>query len=300
MEIKHLVTFREVARTQSFSRAAESLNYAQSTITAQIQILEQELAAPLFHRYSKSIALTIIGERLLPYADQIVSLEADARISIKKAIKQPSGRIMVDATDAILFFKLPKIIRKFNDLYPEVELVFNTRHVDELVDLAELVRSGVIESAFIQGPKIDDDLNYELISYERSNLFAAPHHPLAEKGQITPEDLDTEVIFFMMPDCPYRKILGDSLNRFKSSSIHNFMLKDFQSIKQQVLLGRGISILCHFEIESELQKGDLVTLQPSWMNKPIELPIWLVWNADRWQSPASKAFHEVVRKYILN
>lgn len=57
MESKHLFTFLVVVETGSFTRAAQKLDYAQSSITAQIQALEAELGQPLFDRISKRLCL---------------------------------------------------------------------------------------------------------------------------------------------------------------------------------------------------------------------------------------------------
>lgn len=53
MESRHLFTFLVVVEVGSFTRAAQKLDYAQSSITAQIQALEAELGQPLFDRISK-------------------------------------------------------------------------------------------------------------------------------------------------------------------------------------------------------------------------------------------------------
>lgn len=62
MDIYYLRTFREVARQQSFTRAAEILGYAQSSVTTQIQRLEEEFQTSLFERYGRKIKLTDSGE----------------------------------------------------------------------------------------------------------------------------------------------------------------------------------------------------------------------------------------------
>ena len=68
MDLKNVNAFIHVAETNSFTRAAERLEYAQSTITAQIQTLEAELGAELFIRRGKRISPSAAGQRFLPYA----------------------------------------------------------------------------------------------------------------------------------------------------------------------------------------------------------------------------------------
>ncbi len=63
MDIKNIETFLHVAELENFTKAAEELSYAQSTVTTQIQQLERELGFPLFDRVGKHVSLTQLGEK---------------------------------------------------------------------------------------------------------------------------------------------------------------------------------------------------------------------------------------------
>lgn len=78
MEIRNLITFTKVAELQSLSGAARSLGYAQSTVTMQMQQLEQELGIPLYERVGKQIRITQAGQELLGYAVHIIKLSEEA------------------------------------------------------------------------------------------------------------------------------------------------------------------------------------------------------------------------------
>ena len=65
MEIRQLKSFRTVANLLSFNKAAGQLHYAQSSISAQIQTLEEQLGVQLFDRLGKRIQLTDSGTQLL-------------------------------------------------------------------------------------------------------------------------------------------------------------------------------------------------------------------------------------------
>jgi len=82
LELRHLKTFKVVADTGGFTRAAEALGYAQSTITSHIQALERELDRPLFDRLGKTVVLTSAGERLYEYAAQILRLSQAAETAV--------------------------------------------------------------------------------------------------------------------------------------------------------------------------------------------------------------------------
>ena len=65
MEFRQLNTFIQVAKFQSFSKAAEHLGYSQSAVTVQIRMLEKELNTRLFDRMGKKILLTSQGQEFL-------------------------------------------------------------------------------------------------------------------------------------------------------------------------------------------------------------------------------------------
>ena len=79
MEIRHLTTFLTVAKLLSFNKAASRLNYAQSSVSAQIQALEEDLGVQLFDRMGRYILLTEAGERLIQYAEKIIDLADETR-----------------------------------------------------------------------------------------------------------------------------------------------------------------------------------------------------------------------------
>lgn len=85
MNLHQLRTFCEVAGVHSFTKAARNLHYAQSTVTSQIQNLEDFLGTPLFERGSRGIVLTDAGVRLLPYANAMLSLAESAHRHVARS-----------------------------------------------------------------------------------------------------------------------------------------------------------------------------------------------------------------------
>ena len=73
MDTELLKTFLEVSRTRHFGRAAEALYLTQSAVSFRIRQLENQLGVNLFTRHRNNIRLTTAGERLLPYAENLMS-----------------------------------------------------------------------------------------------------------------------------------------------------------------------------------------------------------------------------------
>ncbi|MER5640315.1 LysR family transcriptional regulator [Kitasatospora sp. NPDC002227] len=92
MDIRQLTTFQKAATLLSFSRAAAELNYSQSSVTSQIKSLETTLGVALFERLAgRSVLLTPAGQRLLPYAEQLLALADEARRAATSAPEPQSG-----------------------------------------------------------------------------------------------------------------------------------------------------------------------------------------------------------------
>ena len=79
MELRNLLTYCKVCESMSFSKAADQLGYAQSTVTMQIAQLEDELGVKLFDRNGKRIRTNAKGQELLVYANRLVALADEAK-----------------------------------------------------------------------------------------------------------------------------------------------------------------------------------------------------------------------------
>ena len=110
MELRNLNTFVRAADAGSFSRAASELGYTQSTVTAQIQGLEEELGVQLFDRLPKGIALTQPGEALLEHARNLLLEAENARLAVKNQ-REPSGKLRIGAFSSLCTEFLPDLLK---------------------------------------------------------------------------------------------------------------------------------------------------------------------------------------------
>ena len=105
MELRTIFTFLRAAELRNFSKAADSLGYAQSTVTMQIQQLEEELGKPLFDRFNRSIALTAFGESFLPLARRMYSTAQEMHaLSVDPA--ELTGTLRIGLVESLLFYDL--------------------------------------------------------------------------------------------------------------------------------------------------------------------------------------------------
>ena len=82
MDLKQLKTFVVLSKNKNYTKTADELGYAQSSISAQIQQLEQELNTKLLDRIGKKVFLTANGEMLLPCAIEMLALASNIKATV--------------------------------------------------------------------------------------------------------------------------------------------------------------------------------------------------------------------------
>src|SRR5919204_1716864 len=115
-----LRSFVAVVDSGGFTRAAKLLNSTQSTVSAQIQRLEEEAGHSLFIRSTRSVQLTSAGETLLGYARTILRLNEDARLRLSGV--RHAGRVRVGANEDLTDSWLPQVLQSFCRQFPEIEI----------------------------------------------------------------------------------------------------------------------------------------------------------------------------------
>lgn len=290
MEIRNLQAFLAVAETLSFTKAARSLNYAQSSVTAQIQSLEAELGVPLFERLGKRVVRTEAGDTLREYARKLLQLEEEARTAVAH-FGAPSGTLTLGAPESLCTYRLPTVLSRFHARYSKVQLAFRPGWLQDRIRGLE---EGTIDLAFI----LDQSTEYpglvtEWLWQEPIRILAHPDHPLCSRETVTPLDLEGEAVLGTEEGCPYRKMFERAL---ASSGIHPETTIEFTSIEAIKLCARagmGLAVLPEVAVESELKAGTLVALP--WHDRDFSLSALMAWHQDKWLSPALRAFVEIVR-----
>ena len=145
MELSELKTFQKVATLLSFNRAAEVLHYAQSTVSAQIKALEDELGVPLFDRLGKHIVLTDAGEQLLKNARRLLAIHEETFAEVRGR-RELRGSLTIRIPQTIATYYLPPVLVEFQSRYPRVRFEFNSCTVPTL---AQELSAGTIDLAFL-------------------------------------------------------------------------------------------------------------------------------------------------------
>ena len=169
MDAADLRIFEAVARIGGMGRAAVELHTVQSNVTTRIRLLEQELGVQLFVRQSSGVSLTPAGRRLLPYADRIRTLLAQARQAVADD-GTPQGPLLLGSLETAAALRLPRILAAFAQAHPAVDLTLTTGTSAALIDEVLQAR---LDGAFVVGPVRHPDLTEDVVFHEEMVLVTA-------------------------------------------------------------------------------------------------------------------------------
>jgi DNA-binding transcriptional LysR family regulator len=293
MELRQLRTFRAVANLLSFNRAAEHLHYAQSSISAQILALEEELGVQLFDRLGRRIQLTEAGERLLQYAEKIVNLVDETHAEVSET-KEPQGSLTIRIPETLGAHRLPPVIKEFHSRFPRVKLRLTTCSHEGLV---KDLRKGITDLAFLLAESIQAaDLMVEALGFESLVLVGGADHPLAMGPSVRTRDLAGETFLFSRTDCSYRKIFERILDEQGIRRDNSIELHSVDALKRIVMAGVGLTILPEVAVADEVAGKSLAILP--WTENGMEVASLMIWYKDRWLSPTLHAFMEIAREVL--
>ncbi len=197
MEIRQLRTFRVVADNLSFTKASKILYMAQSSVSAQIKLLEEDLNLKLFDRIGRNIVITDAGQKLYSYARKIEDMTKEIRSEVSDS-KQAQGSLTVRVPETIASVYMPDIVKKFHRDNPQVKL--NLINCTDL-QLKEELNSGRIDLAFVMTDSINfTDVNVKMLKTENLILMSHLENKLSKKKSVVFKDLAGESLLLPSTD----------------------------------------------------------------------------------------------------
>ena len=183
MRIEQLQAFIAITETGNFGQAAKKCGVTQSTISRQIQSLEQDLGLPLFHR-STHAKLTVGGEKLLPRAQKICQEWDKASNECADLIAGKQPELCIAAIHSVCAHYLPPILQQFCLDYPDVQLRVTALGSDRAL---KVLRDGLIDVAIVMNNRFltaSAEIELAVLYEEQVDVLMAANHPLSKLKQI--------------------------------------------------------------------------------------------------------------------
>ncbi|MFD4819855.1 LysR family transcriptional regulator [Peribacillus butanolivorans] len=197
MDIRHLTYFIEVAKNKSFTKASEALHLSQSTLSKVVKSLEEELNIELIDRSARQIELTEAGEIVLAEGEMIMESLNDLSIHLYDLMNLKKGKIKIGIPPIIGFLFFPKIIKKFNTLYPDIKIKL---FEDGANKVKHEVRDGVLDLGVVILPVDGEEFDVVPFVYEELALFVHITHPLAQREKVEMKELQNETFILFKKD----------------------------------------------------------------------------------------------------
>jgi DNA-binding transcriptional LysR family regulator len=171
----------EVARTGSFSAAAERLGYTQSAVSRQVAVTEKAAGAPLFERHARGVRLTAAGEVLVRHAGKVLDGVAAASQELAGLRDRLAGRLAVGGFPTATAALLPRAVARLLTDHPGLRV-----QLMEASTPAQLraLRRGRLEVADLDGLHVR-----ELRTSRGAGVAVAQSHPFAVRDWVDPQEL---------------------------------------------------------------------------------------------------------------
>lgn len=194
MELHQLRYFLAVARRLHFGKAAQDIPISPSTLSQQIQKLEEELGAKLFDRLPRSIRLTPAGEAFVAPARRILAEVRAAYDVMQPHAKAPGTDINLGILSPVGAVRLYRSLKEFMDSAEALNF-----HVFEhwSTEMPALLRAGKLHAAIFSAPAHDDDMELLPFFSESAHVVLPKNHPLAHEESIGLEQIRDEP--FILP-----------------------------------------------------------------------------------------------------
>ncbi len=237
MNLQKYLSFVKTAECGSFTRAAELLNYSQSSISRMINDLEKEWKVSLLERSVGGVRLTSDGMKLLPYAKSVVTEFEKLQIEIDELNGLQSGLIRIGTFSSVATHWLPNIIKEFQKDYPNIDYELL---LGDYTEIEEWILEGRVDCGFLRLPTHPE---LETVFLEQDKLMAVipENHHLADSKKFPVTALCDEP--FMLLEKGAKAEVSEIFEKCNLTPKVHFTTWDDYAIMSMVESGLGISIL---------------------------------------------------------
>ena len=286
--LNSLMVFHEVAKHQSFSKAAEDLFISQPAVTKHIRNLELKMGMGLILRGRGGFALTEAGKMLFKYTQKISFHLMEIEDALGRFQKDQRGLLKIGTTESYSTCLMPRLLSGFQTTFPSIKIALDVGNSEEIEGSLSTYRNDL---AVIGVTKVSR--KFESIPFLREELvlIVSRDHPLSKRKSVSLRELEGYPLIIRAKGSTTRKIL---LQAFKALDIRPSLLIEAGSsefIKQWVSEGKGVSVIVKRIVEEEEKRGILRTVP---LSDKLYLEVAFLYLKKERSNPAIKTFVQYV------
>ena len=235
--LQKYMVFVKTVELGNFTKAAEALNYAQSSVSKMIADLEKECGVVLLERDRGGVHLTASGEQILPYARQLTEDYYRLESYVDGMSGVQTGIVRIGTFSSVAVNWLPNIFAEFQKDFPRIEYEMLLGDYEEV---ERWIAEGRVDCGFLSLPT-GSPFDTVFLKEDEYVVVLPQHHPLADKEKIAAEDLEDEPFFLL--EHGGRTEVTELLEKRKAHPKIRITTWEDYAIMAMVEKGLGIGIL---------------------------------------------------------
>ncbi|HYS51320.1 MAG TPA: LysR family transcriptional regulator [Burkholderiales bacterium] len=266
MNLTALQIFKSVVEQGGVNKAAAKLHRVPSNVTTRIKQLEEQLGAKLFLRIGRRLALSAEGKLLLPLADQLLRLSSEAEAAVRN--EKPGGTLRIGALESTAASRLPPVLSRYHQLYPDVQIELVTGTSGALVSR---VHKEEVEAAFVAEPFNANGLEIQTAFVEELVLITPKSF-----GQVrSAKDIGNRTVIAFSAGCSYRQRLETWLGASKVLPDRVMEFQSYHAIIACVAAGSGLAVVPRAVLElTRADRNVAMTALPARIAKTRTQLVW--------------------------
>jgi DNA-binding transcriptional LysR family regulator len=181
--LRELECFSAVAAELSFTRAARRLHLAQPALSRHIRTLEEKIGARLFDRQPRAVALTAAGRVFFEESRGLLAQLVRAGETARRAALGEETRLRIGFVSAVLGGEIMRILRRFRETHPDVQLLLHDLPPAEQM---RLISEGRLDAGFVGLPPTERTVGLRFVPWHRERLlaFVPSGHPMSQRTRV--------------------------------------------------------------------------------------------------------------------
>lgn len=261
-----LEVFNTAAKRLNFTKAAEELFITQPAVTKHIQEIENHFKVKLFERNGTKIKLTLAGETLLQYTDQLFAVYRNMEFELNTFTQQHTGKLRIGASTTVAQYVLPPVLAAFHKKFKDIRVTLTINNSEQI---EQALQNKNIDLGIIEGQSKSNLFKYTEFIKDELVLVASINHPLSKKDMIKPEELLKIPLLLREPGSGTLEVIAHALKPLgiKISQLQNEMqLGSTESMKGYLLNSGAMAFLSIHAILKELQNKECCIIDVKGLN----------------------------------
>lgn len=297
MELNHLRYFYEVAKSGSFTAAAQRLHISQSALSKAVALLEDAEGVTLFERTKKGVVLTAVGVEIFQQSERLFKGVEEIESTLRGRTEECEGLLAIGASDHVTNYFLVRELASFQDRHP---LVLPSVFSAAPHEMVSRLRAGEIEFALFFTRLETPGVQYEPLLETPMAVVCHPRfEPEITKTSATGrvKTLVKKIGYLSSIRSQYRYQPSQRLIDLIGENPKIVFESNSQETQRRLCLeGRGVAYLARFMVADDIVAGRLVEVP---LTKPLTTTLLLARNRERPMSFAARTFLETLRQAKL-